>query len=425
MAIRSEDIAPALRDDLARRYLGIRETSLALCRTLEPEDYVVQSMPSASPVKWHLAHTSWFFEQFILKTYRAGFRAFDPQYEYLFNSYYYSQGQMHPRAERGLLSRPTVGEIRSYRQHTDAAMLDLINAGVNDELGGLIELGLQHEQQHQELLLTDIKHAFSLNPLRPALLNATFRQRREPLPDLAYLEFSGGIVETGHDGGGFAFDNETPRHRELLRPYALANRLISNAEYRAFIEAGGYADSSYWLADGWAWVQTEKHCRPLYWSKDLQREFTLSGVREHDPDAPVCHVNYYEADAYARWAGVRLPTEAEWENAASGETMQGNFLESGMLHPQPLAENIDGLGQIFGDTWEWTASPYTPYPGFRPLSGSLGEYNGKFMCNQLVCRGGSCVTPPGHLRVSYRNFFYPQERWQFFGIRLARDSGAG
>ncbi len=423
MALRSQDLPAVIGStDLDSRYESVRATSMALCRTLETEDYVVQSMPGVSPTKWHLAHTSWFFEQFILVEQVDNYAAFDKHYEFLFNSYYYTKGQMHARDQRGLLSRPTVREITAYREHVDIEILKLLEHSDDVDLCNLIELGLQHEQQHQELMLTDIKHVFSVNPLRPALVNADVQRRLTPLPDLSFVSFDGGMAEIGASGDGFAFDNETPRHEVLLRPYQLADRLVSNGEYRAFIKADAYTDSSLWLADGWAWLQNNEIDRPLYWSKDLKREFTLSGIRDLDDDAPVCHVSFYEAEAYARWAGARLPTETEWENAAADVPVIGNQMEQGVLHPQPLKSREHKLAQMFGDTWEWTTSAYSPYPGFEPLAGSLGEYNGKFMCNQMVCRGGSCVTPPGHVRASYRNFFYPQDRWQFFGIRLAKDS---
>jgi len=422
MALRSQDLpAAGTQDSIDNRYRSVRTTSLALCRTLEPEDYVVQSMPSVSPTKWHLAHTSWFFEQFILVDRLPEYEVFEEQYEYLFNSYYYTKGQMHPRDERGLLSRPTVREIVDYREHVDEAMLSLLARSDDSELHRLVELGLNHEQQHQELMLTDIKNVFSINPLRPALLHADFYRRLTPVPDLNYVEMDGGTIEVGNDGSGFCFDNETPRHEVLLRPYRIADRLVTNAEYLAFMRSGAYEDSSLWLADGWAWLQETGSERPLYWSRDNEREFTLSGIVEIEPDAPVCHVSFYEADAFARWAGARLPSETEWEHAAADIPVAGNLLEQGLLHPQPLKTRGGKIAQVYGDAWEWTASPYSPYPGFKPLGGSLGEYNAKFMCNQLVCRGGSCVTPPGHVRASYRNFFYPQERWQFFGIRLAKD----
>jgi len=408
------------------RYRRIRATTEALCRTLEPEDYVVQTAPHVSPTKWHLAHVTWFFEQFLLVPRQAGYRAFHPRYDYLFNSYYETKGCMHPRAERGLLSRPTVREVMDYRAHVDAAMLALLDEADDDEeLAFHTELGLNHEQQHQELMLTDIKQVFFASPLEPALADIPPAPRRGPLPPLGFRGFSGGTPSIGAAGSDFCFDNETPRHRVLVDDFELADRPISNGEYRAFIDAGGYADPSLWLADGWAWINAYGVDRPLYWNADRDSEFTLAGRRDIDPDAPVSHVSFYEADAFARWAGMRLPSEAEWEVAATGESVDGNLLDTGALHPRRDATTGAGLRQLFGDVWEWTASPYSPYPGFEPLAGSLGEYNGKFMCNQMVCRGGSCATPSDHVRASYRNFFYPHERWQFFGIRLARSPESG
>ena len=405
---------------LAAVYREVRDRSLALCRTLETEDYVVQSMPSVSPVKWHLAHTTWFFERFVLTPLAPGYEVLDPAYDYLFNSYYQTVGRMHPRPERGLLSRPTVEQVRAYRRHVDKHVLELLAEREDAQLGFLVELGLNHEEQHQELMLTDIKHVFSVNPLKPRLVDAQVPRRSQQLPPLEFVSVEGGLREIGAPGDGFCFDNETPRHRVWLDDFALANRLVTNREYREFITDRGYEQSHLWLSDGWVFVNEQDIRRPLYWDEALEREYTLSGMRELDPDAPVSHVSLYEADAFARWAGARLPTEAEWEVAVADAAVTGNLLDSGLLHPQPLAGEPDGIAQLFGDTWEWTASAYAPYPGFAPLAGSLGEYNGKFMCNQMVCRGGSCVTPPGHVRASYRNFFYPGERWQFFGIRLAR-----
>ncbi len=405
---------------LASAYREVRDRSLALCRTLETEDYVVQSMPSVSPVKWHLAHTTWFFERFVLTPLAPGYEVLDPAYDYLFNSYYQTVGRMHPRPERGLLSRPTVEQVREYRRYVDRHLLALLAEREDAQLGFLVELGLNHEEQHQELMLTDIKHVFSVNPLKPRLVDAQLPRRGQPLPPLEFVNVTGGLREIGAPGDGFCFDNETPCHRVWLDDFGLANRLVTNREYREFIIDRGYEQSHLWLSDGWAFVVERGIRRPLYWDEALEREYTLSGMRELDPDAPVSHVSLYEADAFARWAGARLPTEAEWEVAAAEADVAGNLLDSGLLHPQPLAGAPDGLAQLFGDVWEWTASAYAPYPGFAPLAGSLGEYNGKFMCNQMVCRGGSCVTPHGHVRASYRNFFYPGERWQFFGIRLAR-----
>lgn len=407
---------------LIGRYRRVRQATLAWCDTLAPEDTVVQSMPDASPVKWHLAHTTWFFEQFLLAR-QAGYVPLHPQWRYLFNSYYQSVGPMHARAQRGLLSRPTLAEVVDYRARVDERMEGLLAGWDGDtELESLIELGLNHEQQHQELLLTDIKHLFSLNPLQPV-----FRERAiaapvtEALP-LRFLRGREGIAQIGHAGESFAFDNESPRHRVLLHAHSIANRAITNVEYRAFIEDGGYDNPMLWLSDGWDIVQREHWSRPLYWSEDLQGEFTLAGVQALDPHAPVCHVSFYEADAFARWAGARLPLESEWESAAADRPIEGNFADGGALHPLPAPAGCDEPLQLFGDVWEWTSSPYVAYPGFKPAGGAIGEYNGKFMCGQWVLRGGSCATPRGHVRASYRNFFPPAARWQFSGIRLAQDA---
>lgn len=403
---------------LAERFTSVRARTLGLCAGLEPEDYVVQSMPDVSPAKWHLAHTTWFFEQFVLEPRLSGYRRFHEAYHHLFNSYYYSAGQMFARPRRGLLSRPLVREILHYREHVDAAVGELLRQSDEPEIGQLLILGLNHEQQHQELLLTDIKHVFSCNPMRPAV-NPSLRTppRRNP-EEHRFVRQPGGIFEIGAEGTGFCFDNETPRHRTLLREFGIGSRLITNGEYLEFIRDGGYSATGLWLSDGWAAVQQNGWNRPLYWGEDCASEFTLGGQRELDPGAPVAHLSYYEADAFARWAGARLPTEAEWEVAARQSPLEGNLAESGFWHP--LAAG-NAQAQFFGDAWEWTASPYSAYPGFRPLAGSLGEYNGKFMCNQLTVRGGSCVTAGDHIRASYRSFFYPDARWQFLGIRLARD----
>jgi ergothioneine biosynthesis protein EgtB len=420
MALRSADLGPLVT--LAERYRRTRATSLDIVRDLETEDFVAQSMPSVSPTKWHLAHTTWFFERFVLGKYAPEYRVFDDRYHYIFNSYYYTQGDMHARDRRGLLTRPTVAEIVDYRRHVDAAMQKLLDGHADDEIDFLATLGVNHEQQHQELMLTDIKHVLSCNPLQPRLNDATYDKRNSPLPDLAYVDYPGGLVEIGADGDAFCFDNEAPRHRVYLEPFQLGDRLITNGEYRAFIDDAGYRRSSLWLADGWAWSNENSIVSPLYWSTDLASQFTLSGTRDIDSDAPITHISFYEADAFARWADARLPTEAEWESAAAGAPVVGNFVDNERWQPQPLAgDTADGPAQLFGDAWEWTASPYSSYPGFRPLAGSIGEYNGKFMSNQVVCRGGSCVTAADHVRATYRNFFYPHERWQFFGLRLARD----
>ena len=401
----------------AARYATVRALTDALCRSLGPEDMVLQSLPEASPAKWHLAHTSWFFETFLLVPHLPDYQSFHPDYGYLFNSYYESVGPRHPRPSRGLLSRPTVQDIHAYREHVDGGMQRLLESrGEDPALAAVLELGLNHEQQHQELLLMDVKHLFSLNPLKPAW---------RPLPKLPangvrpmkYISRPAGQVSMGHSSQDFAFDNETPRHPVLVTAHAIADRPVSNGEYRDFIRDGGYAKPALWMSDGWATVQREAWERPLYWDEDLLAEFTLGGRREIVDAAPVCHLSWYEADAFARWAGARLPTEVEWESYAATQPVAGNFMDSGLFQPAP------GQGtQLFGDVWEWTASAYAPHPGFKPLAGGLGEYNGKFMANQMVLKGGACVTPAGHLRPSYRNFFYPQQRWQFAGLRLAKDA---
>ena len=403
---------------MTTRFRHVRQRTLELCVGLSAEDLLLQSMPDASPGKWHLAHTSWFFEQFVLGRDPA-YRPRDPAWNYLFNSYYQSVGPIHARPQRGLLSRPSLDEVRDYRHYIDDTVSDLLNRHDDPELVALVELGLQHEQQHQELLLTDIKHAFWCNPLQPAYRAPIASTVANTVP-LRFIDGHEGIVEVGHRGEGFAFDNETPRHRSLLQPHALANRLVTNAEYLAFVHEGGYREPGLWLSDGWATVQREGWQHPLYWQDDLASEFTLAGVRVLDPHEPACHLSYYEAEAFARWAGARLPTEAEWEVAAQGITIDGNLQDEQRF--QPRAANAgEGLLQLYGDVWEWTASPYVSYPGFRPLPGSLGEYNGKFMCGQWVLRGGSCVTPRDHIRTSYRNFFPPHARWQFAGLRLGQD----
>ena len=407
---------------LRARFSAVRAESLALVESLEPEDFVVQSMPDVSPAKWHLAHVTWFFEAFVLKPFAADYEVFDEQFHFLFNSYYYSAGDMHLRPSRGMLTRPTVAEVRAYRSHVDEAMLALLDSRGDDaDIAMRVELGLNHERQHQELLLTDIKHVLFRNPLKPAM-NPALRMPDSVEPaEHTFIEGPEGIEEIGATGsgadGGFAFDNETPRHRVLLHPHRIGSRLITNGEYLEFMEDGGYENSLLWLSDGWAAVNEQGWNRPLYWSEDREREFTLGGMRAIDLNAPVSHVSLYEADAFARWADARLPTEAEWEVAASSEAVAGNLLERGLWHPQSAANG----SQFFGDVWEWTSSAYGPYPGFKPLEGTLGEYNGKFMCNQVSVRGGSCVSAADHLRASYRSFFYPDARWQFLGIRLARD----
>ncbi|MGV8922270.1 MAG: ergothioneine biosynthesis protein EgtB [Thermomonas sp.] len=419
----------AVVDDasLDARYRSVRSRTRALAAPLSPEDATVQSMDDTSPSKWHLAHTTWFFEQFVLGM-RDGYRAVQDDWDYLFNSYYNSVGPMHARPQRGLLTRPGLAQVISYRDEIDARMARGFERGdFDDEALQRIMLGLQHEQQHQELLLTDIKHAFSRSPLRPAyredLKHVGGGMAASPVP-LRWITGSEGVVEIGApvwpEHQDFAFDSETPRHRVLLQPHALASRPVSNAAYREFIDDGGYRNPNLWMSEGWARVQDEAWTHPLYWDDECDREFTLGGMRAIDPDAPVSHLSYYEADAFARWAGARLPTEAEWEHAAATLPVRGNFVEDDALHPQ-ACEQGGGLQQMFGDVWEWTSSAYMPYPRFRTLPGALGEYNGKFMCGQWVLRGGSCASPGDHLRASYRNFFHPPSRWQFSGLRLAKD----
>jgi ergothioneine biosynthesis protein EgtB len=418
--------AAPLESPLAEHFRRVRDATVALCQPLEDEDYVVQSMPDASPAKWHLAHTSWFFEEFVLRCARDGYRFYDERFGYLFNSYYNSVGPMHERPSRGLLSRPTVAEVLAYRTHVDEQMQPLL-ADATAATAERVTLGLHHEQQHQELLLTDIKHLFSCNPLQP-VYQAREQSPWRPAPALSFVDLPGGLVNIGHAGTDFSFDNERPRHQLYLQPFRLASRPVTNAEYLEFVREGGYEQPQLWLSDGWALVQRERWRRPLYWAESLEHEFTLSGSRAINPHAPVVHVSYYEADAYARWAHARLPSEAEWEVAASlapPSQGEGNFVEQGNLQPLPAEAGPHSgpqLLQMLGDVWEWTRSPYSPYPGFEPLAGALGEYNGKFMVNQLVLRGGSCATPAAHIRPTYRNFFPPTARWQFSGLRLARDA---
>ncbi|GAB4513608.1 MAG: ergothioneine biosynthesis protein EgtB [Sulfuricaulis sp.] len=416
--------APDVREALAARYTAVRRRSATLSEPLAPDDYGLQAKPEVSPAKWHLAHTSWFFETFLLKSLLPDYRPFHPLFEHLFNSYYEQIGAPFPRPQRGLLSRPTTEEIFRYRAHVDEAMTGLIaSAGAPrwPELAARVHLGCHHEEQHQELFLMDIKYNFALNPLRPAYRADLPAPVTQALVPTAWIEQAGGFQEIGYNGNGFAFDNETPRHRAWLGSYALSSRLVTNSEYLEFINAGGYQRPEYWLADGWHSAREQKWQAPLYWEKIDGRWwiFTLAGMRELNLHEPVCHVSFYEAEAYARWTGKRLPSENEWETIAQRNPIRGNLLEAGRLHPVPAAgkENT----QIFGDVWEWTGSPYASYPGYRPAAGALGEYNGKFMVNQLVLRGGSCVTPTDHIRASYRNFFYPADRWQFSGIRLADD----
>jgi len=411
--------------ELTRRFRSVRGASEALCEPLSPEDCCAQSMPDASPAKWHLAHTSWFFETLILEK-RNGYRPFDPTYRVLFNSYYNSLGEQYPRPHRGLLTRPSFDEVLAYRGHVDRHILESLENGLDADDLSVLELGIHHEQQHQELLLADIKHLLSQNPLHPVYLaesDGGERASGAAVADLGWCEIESGVERIGFAGKDFAFDNERPRHRVHVEAFALGNRLVTNGEILDFMADGGYTTPGLWLSDGWARVVSKGWRAPLYWE---QRgggwwTFTLSGMRRVRRDEPACHVSYYEANAYAAWAGARLPTETEWEILASAVPVEGNFQESGRLHPAPLS-STGPPAQLFGDVWEWTASAYAPYPGFRPLTGSLGEYNGKFMSSQMVLRGGSCATAASHIRCTYRNFFYPEDRWQWSGIRLARDA---
>ena len=415
MALDACSIAP---ESLLDRFSSVRTRSVALAAPLSEADCQLQSMADASPTKWHLAHTTWFFETFVLKAHVPGYKGFQSGYEFLFNSYYNAVGEQYARAARGLISRPSMDEVLAYRERVDAAVLGFLDSGVDDAVCELIELGLNHEQQHQELLLTDIKHAFSRNPLWPAYESGAPLTPSEERA-LDWIAYDETIQSVGAEAHGFAYDNERPRHRALIPASALASRLVTNAEYLQFIEDGGYHDASLWLSDGWATVQAQRWSAPIYWRLDRGEEFSLRGGVAIDPHAAVTHLSYYEADAFARWAGARLPTEFEWERAAGGMVPSGNFLDAGRLHPGGADDA--SLSQLFGDCWEWTQSAYSPYPGFEIADGAVGEYNGKFMCNQYVLRGGSCVSSADHLRASYRNFFYPQARWQFSGIRLAKD----
>jgi ergothioneine biosynthesis protein EgtB len=409
----------SLRD----RLMETRRQSLALAAPLSDEDQVVQANDDASPTKWHLAHTTWFFEAFVLPRFLPGYRLFDDTFEYCFNSYYEAVGPRHPRPKRGLLTRPSADQVRAYRAHVDAALERLFDSDVSGEAAAFVELGINHEQQHQELLLTDILSLFASGPLKPAYREAGAGVSVSSVAPLAWSSFDGGIFEVGHTGDGFSYDNEGPRHEELIRSFKLANRCVTNQEWIEFIEDGGYRTAALWLADGWNTIQGQDWQGPLYF-EDVEggyMQMSLLGYRPVDPAAPVTHVSFFEADAFARWAGYRLPSEFEWEVASQGLPVEGRTLGADHLRPM-AAEASHGLSQMFGDVWEWTASVYLPYPGFKAAPGAVGEYNGKFMCNQFVLKGGSCATPEGHIRRTYRNFFYPHQRWQFTGLRLAADA---
>ena len=423
----------AVLESVREHYGKVRSATMELVAPLSPEDLMVQSSPDASPAKWHLAHTSWFFETFVLGEFQAGYKAFHPDFRWLFNSYYNALGEMPEKKLRASFSRPPLNEILAYREHVDAAIDRLLEMpDVADEALRRITLGLEHEQQHQELIATDIKHALFTNPLHPAYLESARGKSGEVIaPPMEWISFAGGLTEIGKDIDAesvtdFAFDNETPWHTVYLAPYELASRLVTCAEYLAFIDQNGYSRPELWLSEGWTKMREDGWIAPLYWQRDSAAKsgwsvYTMHGFKplEELSETPVCHLSFFEADAYARWAGCRLPTEFEWEHAAASLPITGNFIETTALHPTP-ATNAPGLKQMFGDTWEWTSSGYTGYPGYKPLPGALGEYNGKFMSSQVILRGGSCVTPATHIRATYRNFFPPSTRWQFSGLRLAR-----
>ena len=420
-------LSTTVADRLAERFRSVRSFSTKICEPLSPEDCAIQSMPDASPTRWHLAHTTWFFETFVLAG-QTSYQPFDPQYGYLFNSYYNLVGKQFPRPHRGLLSRPSLEEIRDYRRHVDEQIVEclLSGEGPSDRIAATIEIGLHHEQQHQELMLTDIKHVLSFNPVFPVYREGAFAETdREPGGE--WVDFDEGVYSIGHEGDEFAFDNESPRHRVFLETFQLASRLVTCGDFLQFIEEGGYKRPELWLSLGWQVVSEQKWRAPLYWhdNEGQWMQFTLAGLPSVDPAQPVTHISFFEADAFARWAGARLPTEAEWEVASLRVPIEGNFadrvLDSGAaVHPSRQVIGKPEISQMFGDVWEWTSSSYSPYPGYAPAAGALGEYNGKFMCNQYVLRGGSCATSRDHIRRTYRNFFPPEARWQFSGVRLCR-----
>ncbi len=413
--------APAREPSLMQRYMDMRQTSMRLCSPLSIEDHSLQSMPDASPAKWHLAHTTWFFETFLLTPNRAGYQPFLPAFRNLFNSYYEAIGDRPLRALRHTLSRPSLAEVHSYRNAVDEAIGELLRSDLSPQVLDLVLLGINHEQQHQELIVTDVKHGLWTNPLRPAYRGrGLISQAGKNGMSMDWHRFDEGLYDVGADGEEFCFDNESPRHQVYLQPFRIASRLVTNREYLEFMSSGAYSKPELWLSEGWDHVRANHWNAPLYWElRDGDWwHYAMEGMQPVEPEAPVCHVSYFEADAFARWAGARLATEFEWEVAAQACLVEGNLLDSDALQPLP-AHSSNRLTQMFGDVWEWTGSAYLGYPGFKPAAGAVGEYNGKFMCNQMVLRGGSCATPRSHIRATYRNFFPPHARWQFMGIRLA------
>lgn len=414
------------REELVEKFIAVRNFTQELCKPLVTEDYVVQTMPDVSPAKWHLAHVTWFFETFILRESKKDYKDFHPMYNFIFNSYYVRVGPRHTRAHRGYLTRPTVNDIYDFRKYVDDEMAGFIYSCDEETLNKitpLVEIGLNHEQQHQELMLTDIKHVFSVNPLHPVYSDKEF-QVVDKIPGMEWVKQDEGLYEIGYDGKAFCYDNETPVHKEFVKSFAVGSRLVTNGEFLEFIEDSGYKNATLWLSDGWAAKERENWEAPMYWENKNGEwwNFKLTGYKKVNPNEPVCHVSHYEADAFARWKGCRLPTEAEWEIAAAKAEMGGNFVGKRSFHPVALNDNSDAeIKQMYGDVWEWTGSAYLPYPGYKTLPGALGEYNGKFMSGQMVLRGGSCATSVNHIRKTYRNFFYPVSRWQFMGIRLAKD----
>jgi len=412
------------KTNLGQQFEAVRAFTEKITEPLEIEDYVVQVTENASPAKWHLAHTTWFFETFLLEKFLDDYSPVHPQYSYLFNSYYLQTGVPHCRARRGNISRPTVRQVFEYRESINCHVLDLIKNSTDKEFAQyapVIEIGIHHEQQHQELLMTDLKYMFAQNPLN-IVYREKVRPRKNHIPEINWVSFEEGVYKIGHDGDGFGYDNEFPRHKTYIHDFELADRLVTNAEFIEFIEAGAYQEVEWWLDEGFSTIRDEGWNAPLYWKKEDAEWFhyTLSGREKIDPNEPVTHISYFEAEAYARWKGCRLPTEQEWEVASETVETEGNFVDNDYLHPVALQENKNELKQMFGDVWQWTQSSYAPYPGYKPLPGALGEYNGKFMCNQYVLRGGSCATSESHFRKTYRNFFHADERWQFTGIRLAK-----